>query len=449
MSRISDQLVSEVKQVLEKSRIDATVSVQGSFARDTWVSGDTDLDIFARFSPSMERRDWIERVLPAIRKRLKRFKVIERYAEHPFLEFYIGGIRVNVVPCYDVKQGEWKSATDRTPYHTEYMKANLTDDLRLEARLLKKFTRGIGAYGAEIKIGGFSGMLVDTLTLYYDTFVKTITQASSWLPNTIIEIGKSPKVLERDKTEPKTQLLVIDPVDPNRNLASAVRADKLWGFVEAGRRFLQNPSTWYFFPPKVRKKPRTQFATKIGRGDRELLAVVFRHPTLVQDVLWGQLQKLERSLIGVIERGDFKVFRAGAWSNEKTESVILLEVERTSLSRVRLQWGPPISKKDDSHSFLERHLGARDTTCGPWIEGDRWLVEKFRRDISTSDLINTSLRDQSYGLAIPKRIGKTLPETAEILSGKAVLTLLREKGFAGFLWEFLEARPQWLRPVPR
>jgi tRNA nucleotidyltransferase (CCA-adding enzyme) len=448
MNRISDQLLLQVKQILERARIEASVSVQGSFARDTWVSGDTDLDIFARFAPSMERNDWVQRVLPAIRKGLARFKVVERYAEHPFLEFFIDGIRVNVVPCYDVKKGEWKSATDRTPYHTEFMNANLTDDLRVEARLLKKFTRGIGVYGAEIKVGGFSGMLIDTLTLYYGTFVKTITEASSWNPNTLIEIGKPQTIIEQDKRERDAELVVIDPVDLNRNLASAVRVDKLWTFVAAGRRLLQNPGLWFFFPPTPAQKTRAQFAKRIGTMDKELLALAFRHPMLVQDVLWGQLQKLERSLVNVIRRGEFHVFRVGTWSNEKTDSAILLEVDRSTLSEVRLQRGPPISKKEDTHSFLAKHLGARDTARGPWVEGDRWVVEKHRREISISDLISASLRDQAYGLAIPKQIGESLPDSARILFGKSILSLLRKDSFANFFWDFLEAKPQWLKSSP-
>src|SRR5215469_6185508 len=221
MNKLSDSLRREVEQILETADIQGTVSLQGSFARDTWLSGDTDLDIFTRFPLKMDRQDWKERVLPAIRDGLKRFKVVERYAEHPFLEFYANAIRVNVVPCYDVKIGEWKSATDRTPYHTEFMNKNLTDEVRLQARLLKKFSRGIGTYGAEIKTGGFSGMLVDTLALYYQSFSKTVTQASSWTPHTQIEIGKPQAVNKTTKAEPGVELIVVDPVDPNRNLASA------------------------------------------------------------------------------------------------------------------------------------------------------------------------------------------------------------------------------------
>src|SRR5207247_5166945 len=125
---------------------------------------------------------------------------------------------------YDVEKGEWKSATDRTPYHTEFMNTNLTPELRLEARLLKKFARGIGVYGAEIKVGGFSGMLIDTLALYYGSFMESIRQTSSLTPGTLLEIGKPPTVDDMKQKTPDVDLILIDTVDPDRKLAVDVRA---------------------------------------------------------------------------------------------------------------------------------------------------------------------------------------------------------------------------------
>jgi tRNA nucleotidyltransferase (CCA-adding enzyme) len=43
-----------------------------------------------------------------------------------------------------------------------------------EVRLLKKFMKGTGVYGAEIKIGGFSGYLCELLILKYRSFAQTI-----------------------------------------------------------------------------------------------------------------------------------------------------------------------------------------------------------------------------------------------------------------------------------
>src|SRR5207245_2624650 len=292
MVGLSQAIQREVEDVLASSGIQAKVSPQGSFARGTWISQEADLDIFARFPPTMEREEWVEKVFPTLRKYFSRYRVIERYADHPFLEFHVEGVRVNIVPCYDVKRGEWKSATDRTPYHTEFMQKHLTPELRLEARLLKKFAKGIGTYSAEIKIGGFSGMLIDTLVLHYQSFMETLRHASSWTKGTLLEIGKPEGIVSPREKDPNVDLVVIDPVDPNRNLAAAVRPDKLWSFVAAGRQFLRNLGLWYFFRPEFKPKTRQQFAKRIDDTRHEILAITIKHPVLVPDVLWGQLMKL-------------------------------------------------------------------------------------------------------------------------------------------------------------
>jgi tRNA nucleotidyltransferase (CCA-adding enzyme) len=448
MVGLSQAIQREVEDVLASSGIQAKVSPQGSFARGTWISHEADLDIFARFPPTMEREEWEEKVLPTMRRHFSRYRVIERYAEHPFLEFRVNGVRVNIVPSYDVKKGEWKSATDRTPYHTEFMQTHLSPELRREARLLKKFAKGIGTYGAEIRIGGFSGMLIDTLVLYYRSFMETIRHASSWTKGTLLELGRSEATVSKNDKDPNVGLVVIDPVDPNRNLAAAVRPDKLWSFVAAGRQFLRNPGLWYFFPSEFKQRPRQQFAKRIDDIGHDLLAITFRHPVLVPDVLWGQLMKLERSLLDMMTREDFSLYRSALWSDENRESAILVEADRTKLPAVRIQKGPPVSKSEDSVSFLEKHLRSRDTTRGPWVEEERWMVEKKRRILSIEEVVRAAAHEKAYGLSIPKQLGESFRRSVKVLQNREVLLMLGRKGFDKSVWEFLEAKPSWLRRGP-
>ena len=448
MVRLSETIKREVEDVLASSGIQAKVSPQGSFARDTWLSGEADLDIFTRFSPTIDREEWVEKVLPTMRKRFARYRVIERYAEHPFLEFRVAGVRVNIVPSYDVTKGEWKSATDRTPYHTEFMQTHLTPEFRMEARLLKKFAKGIGTYGAEIKIGGFSGMLIDTLVFYYRSFMETLRHASSWTKGTLLEIGKPEGIVSPKHKDPNVDLVVIDPVDPNRNLAAAVRPDKLWSFVGAGRQFLHNPGLRYFFPPKFKPKTRQAFAKRIGDMGHELLAISFKHPVLVPDILWGQLMKLERSLLDAMAREEFNPFRSVVWSDEKRESAILIEADRITLPAIRFQKGPPVYNAGDSSSFLDKHLRSRETSRGPWVEGDRWMVEKKRLVSSIGELIKAAVREDAYGIAMPKRLGSSFRKSVKVLQNSEVLSMLGRTGFDESLWEFLEAKPSWLKTGP-
>jgi tRNA nucleotidyltransferase (CCA-adding enzyme) len=444
MSQLAQSLKDQVQSILDNARLGGIVSIQGSYARDTWLSGEADLDIFATFPPTMERQEWTEKVLPAIRKGIHA-KTVDRYAEHPYLEFHIDGIRVNVVPCYSVEKGQWKSATDRTPYHTEYMREHLKPEMRLEARLLKRFMKGIRSYGAEIRVGGFSGMLVETLILHYKSFLDALVQASKWKPVIFLDLEKRTSSQDPGPRDLGSPLVVIDPVDPNRNLAAAVREDKLWGFVAASRELQNNPGTWYFFPLKPMPRTKAQFAKLLGHQNRDIVAVSFEHSRMVPDVLWGQLLKMERALTELMIRQDFHPMRSTVWSDEGRSSAILVELDTSTLLGVQLRQGPPISKMDDSQGFLDRHLNAKDTVRGPWIEDGRWVVDKKRRILTIKQLVTMALKDRKLGLALPEQLNSSFRQNVKILENRQIVRLLRREGFDQALSEFLVAKPAWLK----
>jgi tRNA nucleotidyltransferase (CCA-adding enzyme) len=444
MSQLADRLTGEVQSILDEAGFGGKVSIQGSYARDTWLSGEADLDIFASFPPSMERREWTEKVLPAIRRGIDA-KTIDRYAEHPYLEFHIEGIRVNVVPCYSVEKGQWKSATDRTPYHTEYMREHLTPEMRLEARLLKRFMKGIRSYGAEIRVGGFSGMLVETLILHYQSFRESLIQVSKWKPVISLDLEKLTGGQDSRVQAFGSPLVVVDPVDPNRNLAAAVRDDKLWGFVAASRELQKNPGAWYFFPAKYKQETRAQFSKLLDRQNRDTVVMFFEHARIVPDVLWGQLLKIEKSLTELMTRQGFHPIRSTIWSDERRSSAILVELDISTLTGVQLRQGPPVSKPEDSQGFLVRHQDARDTIRGPWIEADRWVVDKKRRILTIKQLLSAALKDPRLGLAIPEQLNRSFRQNARVLENKKILSLLGREGFDQALSEFLAAKPPWLK----
>src|SRR5713101_2200690 len=441
MAQLAERLKGQVQNILDQAGFGGKVSIQGSYARDTWLSGEADLDIFASFPPSMERQEWTEKVLPSIRRGIQA-KTVDRYAEHPYLEFHIEGIRVNVVPCYSVEKGQWKSATDRTPYHTEYMRKHLTPEMRLEARFLKRFMKGIRSYGAEIRVGGFSGMLVESLILHYRSFLETLIQASKWRPIIFLDIEKPTGSQDSRDREFGSPLVVIDPVDPDRNLAAAVRDDKLWGFAAASRELQKNPGIWYFFPPKSKPKTKAQFSKLLEHQKRDIVAISFEHPRIVPDVLWGQLLKIKNSIIELMTRQDFHPVRSIVWSDEAQSSAIFVELDGLTLPEVQLRKGPPVSKMDDSQGFLDRHLNASDTLRGPWIEADRWAVDKKRRILSVNQLVMGALKDPRLGLTIPEQLNTSFRQKVKVLENKKVLALLGREGFDQALSEFLAAKPE-------
>src|SRR6185503_494851 len=112
-----------------------------------------------------------------------------RYSDHPYVEAIVRGVRVNVVPCYDVEQGKWQSAADRSPFHTEYVIKNMDGEKRDQVRLLKKFFKSAGIYGAEISTGGFSGYVSEVLVLKYGSLENVLHAAADMKERQVIAIN--------------------------------------------------------------------------------------------------------------------------------------------------------------------------------------------------------------------------------------------------------------------
>ena len=443
---LAEKMKSKVTDAVNESGLDAEVRIDGSVAKDTWLSGEADIDIFMRVPSTLSRNELETTCLQIAAKALKGYRIIERYAEHPYVETWVAGTRVNIVPCYRVEKGNWKSATDRTPFHTEYMKSRLDESLRDETRLLKKFMKGIGIYGAEIKVNGFSGMLCETLSLFYGSFRNTVTQASNWRRSETIDVER---YYEGRQDEIKqlfdNPLVVIDPVDRGRNAAAAVSEERMWEFVAASRTFIQKPSLRFFHPPVSKPFSIRQLRSTIARRGSALLLIQIGRVDAIVDILWSQLYKTEKSLRNLLQENDFEVSKSASWSDEEKCNVILFELTEATLSKSKRHLGPPVSRRVESEKFLEKHLNREDTVSGPWIEDGRWIVEKMRRNPSAELLLKASLSSGGRAVGVASRVAESVRRGFRILLDEEIVSLYRSnRQFSSFLSSFLKGRPSWI-----
>ena len=447
----AEQIRAAVDHESRKSGLTAEVRVDGSVAKDTWLRDYADVDVFMRVSPNLSKAQLHDVCLPIAKRALTPNKIVERFADHPYVESFVdlgrlGSLRVNVVPCYDVKPGEWLSATDRSPYHTEYIRQHLTVPQHDEVRLLKAFMRGISAYGADIKTGGFSGMLCETLIASQQDFQAVVKRFCSWEESNYVDLenyfqGRSDEV-HRLFREP---LIVIDPVDKGRNLAAAVRRDQLWNFVAASRQLIKKPSASFFEEPRIKPLTDAGYRHLVSKRGSTIVAVVMGRMDVVVDVLWSQLYRTERALVNLLESNDFSVLRSSSWSDERSLNVILLELEQGVLTGSKRHEGPPVSRLAESASFLEKHLASEDTLSGPWVDGDRWVILKKRGCTSAAILLRAVLKSGGRTAGVASEPARKFQEKVEILSGISIVRLVRRSPeFARALKVFLSGRPSWL-----
>lgn len=440
-NNLGKKLIAEFK----KAKIDVKISLAGSIAKDTWLRRDPDIDIFIILPTNITKKDLNKVILGIAKKAIKQSKHIERFAEHPYIETYLDNIRVNIVPCYQVEKGDWKSATDRTPYHTKYINRKLNSDLRNQVRLIKKFFKGINVYGAEIKIGGFSGYLCELLILHYKSFLNTLKAFSKYKKPIIIDLNNRYQNNFDTILPFSDPLIVIDPVDENRNVAAALKPQKLYEFIAAARAFLLKPSRAFFFPPKFDPYSFSILKSKIAERGSSLLFLLTNNINAVPDVLWGQLYKTQRSLRNLFKNNDFKILKDAVWTDEKNLTVFIIELETDLLPQIKKSIGPPLEFKEECNSFISKYVDNSSVISGPFIQNNRWIILTKKSHNNAKSLIKEKLIYGDQNISIPKLVSKSFKNNLQILINNEISNQYKiNQDFAKFLSMFLLEKPFWL-----
>ena len=416
MRCVAREVIEKVNSAARDMGLDVYAIHVGSTARDTWLRGKKDIDIFLMFPPDTSREMLEEDGLRLARIVSPEFE--ERYAEHPYITAVYQGLEVDLVPCYHVPDAAHiQSAVDRSPFHNQYVLAHI-DGKYDQVRLLKEFTMGVGVYGSELRTQGFSGYLCELLVIKYGSFMGVLEHGAGFRLGKVIDLeGRMDPSVEH--SDP---LVVIDPVDPKRNVAAALSEQKLCEFIDACRRFLNAHSLRFFFPDPVVPVTTEGLKRIIESRGTLLLAISFKAPDIVEDTLYPQLRKAETSVISLLERHEFKAYRGDVWSDDR--SAIVLEMLLWELPAIERHFGPPVQEREHSEKFKIKYPQA-------YIIGCRYAVDLPRRYENAVDLIRGQL--QSCGLG--KQVAVSIAEGFEVLAGEDTLELGPD--FAAFLTGFL------------
>ncbi|HJJ22937.1 MAG TPA: CCA tRNA nucleotidyltransferase [Nitrosopumilus sp.] len=353
----------------------------GSFAKGTWLSKDADIDIFVKFKESTSEEKF-EKISKKIGfESLKKYFPYVRYSEHPYVEAKIKSTKINVVPFYDVKIGEWKSAADRSSFHTKFMEKSLTSKMRNEVRILKTFLKSNGIYGAEIAKQGFSGYVSEVLVLYFGSFANVIKSISEVKENQII--GKASKKFE-------TSIVIIDPIDNKRNLAAAISDENLGKFVLVSRVFKEKPTLEFFKDKK---------STISKKHWENLLVIKFDFKIRSPDIIWGQIKRATSSLSTQLELGGFNVLRSMPHIDQQKEGYLFFLLESTKIPEIYSKNGPEFFREDSSKSFISKNLANTELM---WIGKNKKIISLEKRKHTEAVKFMTEFLKKNLQTDMPK-----------------------------------------------
>ncbi len=436
------EVMGEAERLLKRGKSYPVLA--GSFTRDTWMPDKREFEVFMVFPEGVPREELEKRGLSLGKRIVRNLKGshIIAYAEHPYVRARIKGFMVDIVPCYGVKDPERiRSAVDRTPFHNRYISRRLSRGLSPEVRLLKRFCKGLGIYGSDTRTQGFSGYLCELLIIYYGGFLRLLGEAGKWEPERVIDleghhrVGIPQELRNRFRDQP---LIVIDPVDRNRNVAAALSPQNFMRFVSSCRGFLKKPDMGYFFPRRKRVGIKS-LEKGIRKRDSAMVLLKFRQPYVIQDVMWPQLRRFVNRLRDIMEDREFQVIGSDIWSDEEFTKrgicLVLLEMEVRKLPEIRKVLGPPIFSKRHSEEFLKKYRPRGRV----WVENKRWVAEVKRESRSAEAVLKNALSGSEKALrerGVPSYIAKSITGGFSVLKGMGILRLAGKRREIG---EFLNS----------
>jgi tRNA nucleotidyltransferase (CCA-adding enzyme) len=211
---------------------------------------------------------------------------------------------------------------------------SLSAQMRNEVRLLKAFLKANDIYGAEIAKQGFSGYVSEVLVLNFGSFEGVIKAIAELKQGQVI--GKATKEFD-------APIIIMDPIDSNRNLGAAISTENVAKFVLLSRAFLKKPSISFF---KQKKKSQKQNVLS-----KNVLVLSFRYKQRSPDIIWGQLKRAATSIATQIEQEGFSVLRKSVVvENNKATLLFLMQSTRLDPNYVRV--GPEFYVTEHVEKFI-------------------------------------------------------------------------------------------------
>ena len=398
----ANELMGRLKAASPKN---VEIIMAGSTARGTQTRGNSDIDIFLLFPRSADERSMEAKGLSIAksvvdRKRGEDFEI--RYAEHPYLKLFMkaDAISADIVPAFKITDSSERiSAVDRTQLHNVFVNSTLNSRQKDEVRILKSFLRFHNIYGAEARTQGFSGYLCELLVAHCGSFIEVLKLFASSKPPILLHFRNVTKT-DDYASRFGANLIVVDPTDPNRNVAAVVSSESLARFALASRKFLAKPSLEYFYGPRYSDVNSAAKIMGINSSfGTELHYISFLLPKISEEILWQQLTRLDAALRKSLAGDGFGVVLA-LKGVEGNLGAIGYFTNKAKLGS-KAVYGPSVSMQKNFEAFASSHKSARSF----FIEGDRGIAIEKANFSTVDEALRHAIK--KGGVMLPSYISRS------------------------------------------
>jgi len=364
----------------------------GSGAKGTWLSGNHDVDIFVLYDykgfaeKSGQLSDFLEPVL----KKMFNAKIERMHGSRDYFKLVYENLNFEVVPILRISKSEQAvNITDISPLHSQWV-ARQNQKIKDEIRILKQFCIANKLYGAESYINGFSGYVLEILTIFHGSFEKVLKAAQKWKNKEIIDpskfYNKKEALFHINRSKLNSPIIVVDPVDKTRNAAAALSQENLLQFKKLAGKYLKNHDVSFFQKDKI-----TLDRLSREKGHKLFLQIIPLKGK--EDVVGVKLLKTFNHLNKRLE--NFEIRKSGwEWcQGENAEMYFVLS--KNKLAEFEERQGPPLNMQEAVKAFKNKNKNN-------FTKKDRIFAKVQVKYPQLADFAADVLKDEYVGERIKK-----------------------------------------------
>ncbi len=379
-------VVSEFLEKLNSSLSSGKAVVGGSAAKGTWLRNKYDVDVFVVYDYKIfsGKSDSLSEILA--KDVVKKFPKAERlHGSRDYFKINFKGFEFEVVPVLNIKNAKMaKNITDVSLLHAKWVMKHkkIADDIRL----LKQFCKSANVYGAESYIRGFSGYICEILVIYYGSFLDALKAGAKWNGKVILDVenhykGKNP-LLFLNESKILSPIVIIDPVQMERNAAAAISPEKFEIFVLRCRDFLKNPSEKFF---QVKNLSLEEIKKTAGKNR---LCIFIAEPYEGKiDVIGSKLLKVFEHISQIFSDEDFAVNKSGWEWKRDSQAIFYFVFSGKNLPDIKIHQGPELRLEEHVLKFKKMHKNT-------YVKNRRIYAKINRKHTSPESLAREIIKDE-------------------------------------------------------
>ena len=293
------------------------------------------------------------------------------YAEHPYVtvDYLLDNtkIKIDIVLYFDlnldfINQNGPITAVDRSPWHGRFIQKELNQKQKNDVRILKQIFKSCYSYGDKSPVGkiGFIGYSAELLIYYFGDLINLL--------NNFQDLDKIPlDYYKRNEDELRkivhfqdNHLIIIDPVDKNRNVASAI-SEKAYKYCNHKiSEFLKKPKQDFF---AINLIPEIDLSK---RGDPifskiYILELINTDDKIHYTINRDKLYALGESIKANGEREFSRYERFGKiifevyFEDQYNQYNLAIYCDKPNITEVYIRKGPPVKERAHAIKFKEKN----------------------------------------------------------------------------------------------